>query len=360
VLNVVFRVDASQLIGIGHIMRCLTLADRFKKNSAHTRFVCRHLPDSLYALIIQKGHEVVITNNSPVLHVELDELAHAGFLATSQQKDAADTINAISDKDWDWLIIDHYAIDVRFEAELRNEINNIMIIDDIADRVHDCDILLDQNLYSDMEVRYAGKVPETCQTLLGPKYALLRDEFRLLRSTVKPGCEVIKRIFVFFGGVDPENLTGRTLDAINKIEKKEISVDVVIGSEHPCRSKIIEICKSRNYSCHVQTTRMAEIMVTSDLAIGASGSASWERCCLGLATISLSFAENQVEIARELERVGACIFLGDHESVTEENIKNTLLSLISDNKKMASLSENAFSIVDGYGTNRVFSAVNNL
>jgi len=355
-LNVAFRVDASHKIGIGHVMRCITLANALKKNGAHTRFICRHLPKSLHELFSSQGHELVLLNHSAV-NVPVEKLAHSNLLETSQAQDAIDSLKALSDKAWDWLVIDHYAIDAKYEKKLRSAAKKIFVIDDIADRFHNCDVLLDQNLYSNMESRYTEKLPKYCQVLLGPKYALLREEFRQLREHVKPRIGPVGRILIFFGGIDPENLTSRTIEAIKNINTN-IIVDVVIGTEHPYRIEIEKSCKINNYNFYVQTKRMAELMAASDLAIGAGGSASWERCCLGLATVSIAFADNQYDIANSLDNVGACIFIGDQESATQKKIESTLELVINDSNLLLSISEKAFSLADGCGAERVCKILN--
>ena len=173
-MNIAFRVDASTQIGTGHFMRCLTLADALKQHGAKIRFASRHMPEYLRDMLVVKGHEFMLLDSSPSDAIS-DGLSHANWLGTSQHADAQDTVQALSGQTWDWLIVDHYALDARWESALRQTAKNIFVIDDIADRQHDCDVLLDQNLYADMDSRYTGKVPAHCQLLLGPRYALLRD-----------------------------------------------------------------------------------------------------------------------------------------------------------------------------------------
>ncbi len=351
-MRVAFRVDASAQIGTGHFMRCLTLADALKRRGGRVRFVCRHLPESLRTLLKPSNHELALLNGS-VEAEALDELAHAHFLGNSQRSDAAATLRALSDSAWDWMIVDHYGLDARWESTLREAARRVMVIDDIADRVHDCDVLLDQNLYPDMDARYVGKVPDGCQVLLGPHYALLRDEFPQLRERSKPRSGSVRRILVFLGGVDPENLTARAIEAVNDLGLTNLLVDVVIGADHPHRLAIEAACKTYRYSCHVQTTRMAELMSLADVAVGAGGSASWERCCLGLATASVAFADNQVEIAAALDHVGACVFVGNQHAATQQKIAAELGTLIADQARVHAISRKAFSLVDGRGSERV-------
>lgn len=350
--NIAFRVDASSRIGTGHFMRCLTLADALKMRGANTRFVSRHLPEYFINKLIGKKHEFVLLDtveNSPTS----DELTHASWLGVSQAQDAADFIKAISGEDWDWLVVDHYALDRRWESILRQRVCNILAIDDIADRWHDCNMLLDQNLYANMAIRYDGKVPSNCQLLLGPSYALLRDEFRIIREKTKPRGVPVNRVLVFFGGIDVDNDTGRVIEVLSQMHIPEINVDVVIGAQHPLRKHIENKCNLHKFNCHVQTDKMAELMAAADLAIGAGGSASWERCCLGLPALLLASADNQIDIAKELDFFGACIYVGESKSVTASIIRRSIDLLLNDKLQAMRLSRNAYSLVDGLGVDRV-------
>lgn len=348
---VAFRVDASSKIGTGHLVRCLTLADALKQRGANCRFVSRHLPDHLRSMLVGKGHE--FTHLDSVQNDKaLDELAHAHWLGVSQAQDATDSTRALSDRAWDWLIVDHYALDSRWESTLRQLARKILVIDDIADRRHECDVLLDQNFYADVQVRYEGKVPAHCQRLLGPCYALLRDEFGKWREQVKLRTGV-KRVLVFFGGVDADNYTGRVIEALSAIGVPGLQVDVVIGTQHPCREQIESVCTQHRFVCHVQTDRMAELMAAADLAIGAGGSASWERCCLGLPALLVALADNQVDIAKALDSVGACIYLGTKETANTLTIQRAIANLSDMHDQLELISRHASLLVDGRGVERV-------
>jgi UDP-2,4-diacetamido-2,4,6-trideoxy-beta-L-altropyranose hydrolase len=243
------------------------------------------------------------------------------------------------------LVVDHYALDASWESILRQTVKNILVIDDIADRQHDCDILLDQNFYADMDMRYSGKVPEHCRLLLGPRYALLRDEFRQLHQQVKPRTGPVKRIFVFFGGVDIDNFTGRAIDALVDLDMNGFHVDVVIGAVHPYREQIQAACAEHRFTCYVQTNRMAELMAAADLAIGAGGSVTWERCCLGLPSIVLVLGENQSRGAIDLDAAGVAINLGDAKQVTIFKLMNKIKELMVNEQLRVKLSLASLEII---------------
>lgn len=350
-MKIAVRVDASVQIGTGHFMRCLTLADALKQRGARIRFVSRHLPEHLRSMLVAKGHEFALLD-SVQKDVALDELAHAHWLEVSQAQDAADSIRALSDRTWDWLIVDHYALDSRWESVLRQTAKKILVIDDIADRQHDCDMLLDQNYYADMQTRYTGKVSTHCRLLLGSHYALLRDEFQKLREQVKPRTGPVKRIFVFFGGVDIDNYTGRAVEALSEINIPDLHVDVVIGERHPCREQIKAACAQHGFVCHIQTDKMAELMATADLAIGAGGSATWERCCLGVPMLTICVADNQRKQIADAASEGllyAPVLEGELISAIGRHVS----ALMENGYLRQAISRNGMQAVDGRGVLRV-------
>ncbi len=352
-MRIAIRVDASRKIGTGHFMRCLTLADALKQRGADIRFISRHMPEHLRDMLNAKGYDFASLNSIPGEEAT-DDLTHAHWLGISQSVDAQDTVQALSDQAWDWLIVDHYALDARWEKALRNLARRILVIDDIADRRHDCDALLDQNFYTNMESRYIGKVPAHCQLLLGPRYALLREEFRQLREQAKPRIGPVKRILIFFGGVDAGNYTGRAIEALANIGMPDLHVDVVIGAQHPGREQIESACAGYGFVCHVQTNRMAELMAAADLALGAGGSATWERCCLGLPGIVFAVAENQQQASKDLANHGAT-YLGKSEMFFAEIERAVTHLLASD--RLHKMSVTAACLADGQGTIRLRDAL---
>lgn len=349
-MKVAFRTDANSAIGTGHFMRCLTLAAHLVGRNAQVRFVCRDLPAHLQAMLAAKGieHVPLISGDEVVA----GDLAHSHWLPGGPEADAQACRQVLVEHVWDWLVVDHYALDVRWERAMRSVGRRIMVIDDLADRQHDCDMLLDQNYYADMQTRYTGKVPAQCQLLLGPRYALLRDEFRELRKQVHPRSGAVNNILVFFGGADADNYTGRAIQALSELKLSEVSVNVVIGAQHPAREEIGRVCTELEYHCHVQTSRMAELMAEADLAVGAGGSATWERCCLGLPALSICVAENQ---RRQLADAAAAALL--YAPLPGEDLNDSLrvhVRALIDNPALRGLISNAaMQAVDGRGVMRI-------
>jgi len=354
VLQIVFRTDASLTIGTGHVMRCLTLAGALAKKGADVSFICREHEGHLCDLIVERGFAVHrLPAPADGFGAEATPF-HAVWLGASWQEDAEQTIAAIralSVKP-DWLVIDHYALDHRWESALRPQIGHILVIDDIADRIHDCDLLLDQNLVADMHTRYTGRVPEDCRLLLGPEYALLQPVYAELHDRIPPREGPVHRILISFGGADSENLTGRVLAAILSLSRPDISVDVVIPGSSPYASEIQDQAAGHaNIHLHSNLPSLAPLMAKADLAVGAAGTTSWERLCLGLPALVVTLAENQRPIADGLHRQGLVRWLGHKDEVTEQSIRQALTELIE-----AGIDEEwslrCRSAVDGRGVDR--------
>jgi UDP-2,4-diacetamido-2,4,6-trideoxy-beta-L-altropyranose hydrolase len=356
-VRIAFRVDASERIGSGHLVRCATLAQALKARGAEPLFLCRALPAAWGDWLDRQGlrrHD--LGQASAARAPQADDPPHARWLGTDWETDAADTARALGSQGWDSLVVDHYALDARWERALRGKTHRLIAIDDLADRDHDVDALVDPNLYDDMTQRYTGRVPAAARQMLGPRFALLRPEFAAARQAVAARGDVVKRVLVFFGGVDSGNTTGRVLEALDVLRSSGVApfaVDAVIGALHPAREALRAFCAARaDWQCHVQTDRMAELMSAADLAIGAGGGATWERCALGLPTLAVAQAENQVEQVATAARVGAlCAPQLRDDSATAW--RAPIEALWFDPIRRAQLSAAAAALVDGRGAERV-------
>jgi UDP-2,4-diacetamido-2,4,6-trideoxy-beta-L-altropyranose hydrolase len=214
--------------------------------------------------------------------------------------------------------------------------------------------LLDQNYYSDMETRYEKLVQPHCKKMLGPKYALLRPEFKEARGNLKVRDGSVKRIFVFFGGSDPTNETGKALRAIQQFGRPDIAIDVVVGSTNPHQEEIASLCAQlANTQIHRQVNNMAELMARADVAIGAGGGTMWERCSLGLPTIVVSVAENQQPGCEAVARLGAILYLGGSVCAGVELFEAALHVAMSSPAFLKSMSEKCETLVDGQGVKRI-------
>jgi UDP-2,4-diacetamido-2,4,6-trideoxy-beta-L-altropyranose hydrolase len=310
-LKIAFRTDASLKIGTGHVMRCLTLADALRERGAQSTFICRPHAGHLLDLIQQRGHTAKALAPADDAFTAPADPTHAKWLGTDWASDVEQTRQALGDQVVDWLVVDHYALDRRWEKSLRPHTRRIMAIDDLADRPHDCDLLLDQNLGRQLK-DYGGLLSRHTQTLIGPAYALLRPEFARWRdhSLQRRAKPQLKNLLITMGGVDQANATGQVLDALARFElPTDLRITVVMGPAAPWLAQVQAQAAAMPCPTQVQAgvSNMAQLMAESDLCIGAAGSTSWERCCLGLPTIQLALADNQKEAALALTQMSAAL-----------------------------------------------------
>lgn len=361
-MKIAFRTDASLKIGTGHVMRCLTLAERLALQGHECWFVCRDHQGHLGELIASKGYGLTLLpvrtdNVLPLEDAESDD--YAFWLGVPWQEDADQTLDAIATLKPDWLIVDHYALDAKWERTLATAADKIMVIDDLANRSHECVLLLDQNL-GGCASDYDGFLPEDCQRLIGPHYALLRPEFAECReqSLKRRQHPKLKRILVSLGGIDQTNLTGEVLEAlVESTLPASTELDIVLGAAAPYLDEVREQAARLPFKATVSVNvkNMAGRMCLADLSIGAAGGTSWERCCLGLPTVLVVLAENQVAGAKALEASGAAITIVDDEHIGTS--LSSALADLSEPGRLERMSEAAASITDGNGVFRAVQAM---
>ena len=348
-MKAVFRVDASLKIGTGHVMRCLTLASLLKKNFVDVSFLCREHKGNLINYILENGFHVHVLKES--IEPTSKETNYAEWLGVSYEQDANETIEFLKNMHIDWMIVDHYSIDIKWEKLVSPYYKKLMVIDDLANRKHYCDILLDQT-YKRKEKDYKSLTNHEAILLLGPKYALLRSEFSKLRNSSlgKKRNKTIKNILVYLGGIDSENLTESVLDKLKSCNISETTqITVLMGSQAPFLSKIKKVVKKLPLSAKIKvdSKHIAEIMSNADLSIGASGTTTWERCCLGLPSIQFCISDNQKFISQVLSRDNVIKLI---DSV------NQIPDLINDYPNwMFESSKLSAQICDGDGANRIFN-----
>lgn len=323
--KVAIRVDSSTIIGSGHLMRCLTLAKRLRKNdNADVHFISRDLEGNLHNLIHSQGFDLIIL---PHHDIDVSLTGYETWLTVPKSVDAMETAKILKSLGpIDKLVIDSYAIDVEWEIIVRAFVEEIFVIDDLANRQHDCDVLLDQNFYLNMENRYKHLVPAHCKLKLGPEYALFREEFYEAKKHLRRRDGSIKNILVFYGGVDLTNETMKALQALVELNLPNIKVNVVVGAGNANKANVEEYCKLHGFNYYCQVDNMAELMNQADLALGAGGTTTWERCFLGLPSIVTSIAENQEVGARDMSNKNYLVYLGKAQNCTKftimESIKN--------------------------------------
>ena len=352
-MNIVFRAEASLEIGSGHVMRCLTLAEACRQQGAVVTFACRSRRGDLNELIRHRGFGLLTLGAA----AENTTSGEPNWLGAEGSDDARETLSALRSHlpQQDWLIADNYAIDAGWERTLRPAAPRILVIDDLANRPHDCDILLDQNLIRSMETRYDGKTADAT-LLLGPSYALLREDYEDLRKRARLRTSV-ESIMIYFGGSDLGDLTGASLRAILSMTQWRPRVDVVLAPSSPNFNAVQSLCSEHDkVVLHTRLPSLAALMLDADLAIGAVGATSWERLCLGLPTLGVTVASNQVPVAERLAEAGLMFWLGDAGSVTEATIGGALKK-VRTSADLASISRHSMDVCDGAGTRRVVSSI---
>lgn len=363
-MNIAFRTDASMQIGTGHVMRCLTLADAMQAAGTQCHFICREHPGNLIAQIRQRGFTVSVLPAATQENIT-DEQAvethsnYAAWLGAEWATDAAQTKVGVGTTAVDWLIVDHYALDARWEQTLRPLCRKLMVIDDLADRPHDCDLLLDQNLGRKVG-DYSQLVPKGCTVLAGPHYALLRPEFAALRdeSLRRRAIPQLKHLLISMGGVDQADATGTVLEALQDcLLPADLRITVVMGPHAPWLERVQLLAKlmPQPTEVKVNVNNMAQLMVDSDLAIGAAGSTSWERCCLGLPTVVVVLADNQRNAATALEQSGSVKLLDSVVAIPHD--LRLISSLLVTTDALSQLSQKSCLVTDGKGTTRVKDAL---
>lgn len=330
------RADASVDIGHGHVTRCLTLAAALRDAGGDVLFVCRRLPGDLTDRIEREGFAV------------------RTFVAdeASAALDAERTLSALTTAGpVDWLIVDHYGLNAAWERSVRTHAHRVMVIDDLADRPHDCDLLLDQNIVAQAAARYVGLVPDECPLLLGPQYALLQPAYRQLREQTAVRHGPVARILIFWGGADRKGLTRRSLAAVVSTAM-DVAVDVVVTRYSHELDDIRRLAKSHpKVRVHSDLPTLAPLLAGADLAVGAGGTTTWERLCLGVPALVVTVAENQRAIAQELSRRGLIEYLGHHDEVTDERLRQGVRAVLA--RDLREWSAACRSVVDGAGAERV-------
>tara|TARA_B100000745_G_scaffold92949_1_gene58634 strand:+ start:561 stop:1622 length:1062 start_codon:yes stop_codon:yes gene_type:complete len=336
------RVDSSTKIGYGHLIRCLALADTLK-NFFQIKFICTNLTGNIISEINKKKFKIFRFN------VKLQKI--------NIKLDAEKTISTIKKygSDNSMLILDSYALSEQWENSIKPYVQKLIVIDDQPNRSHNCDLLIDQNLSNNHKKNYERLLPKKTKKLLGPKFAMIRKEFKLLRHSAKIRTFPIENIFVSFGGTDIDNQSIKILNLFQKIGSN-LHFDVVVGNGNKNKKIIKNLCsKNKNFSYHEQINYVGRLMLKSDLAIGSSGSTAWERCCLGLPSIISISAKNQKNIANELSKRNCVINLGSVKQLKGFDYKTSIDKISK--YHLERMSKNSLKLVDGNGTKRILKYI---
>lgn len=315
-------------------MRCMALAHQLKALGFHIHFYCADLPGNLNDLIAANYFLETLLEDTPLHFVD----------ACRQRNIAA-------------VVVDHYNIDRLWESVVRREIKvPLVVIDDLANRQHQCQLLVDQNLGRN-ETDYDQLLSADTQRLIGTQYALLRPEFSELRAAAllrRKNFSTIERVLISLGGADPDNVTLQVLQQLEYLSVSGLStIDVVVGSAYLHKPQLTQFITRSTLPIivHTQVSNVGELMLRADISVGAGGSSAWERCVLGLPSIVIGIASNQSIVLQGLQEAGAAVIVRDPTRIRDEF--SSKWQHISTPGVYAELSRQAAAMVDGLGAKRV-------
>ncbi len=367
--TVAIRVDASTRMGSGHVMRCLTLASKLISQNLRIIFLTKNHQGNLNHLIEQQGFEL-IKLSAPVESIEA-QIDDKLWLGCSYQADAQECLHALTGLNIHLLIIDHYSLDHQWQAILKDKLNSdlnkqystkFMVIDDLANRKHHCDILLDQTL-GRIPQDYKELTPHHCQLLLGNEFIMLRDEFegsRMKAESIREKTSEIKNILITMGGTDPDNIAESVLNWLIKFQKLNSNIQITLVANKTStffdKLKLIA-CNHKWISIVSNPQSMANLMLKAEVAIGSSGATAWERCCLGLPCISIISADNQQFLSEKLSNAGAIISLGHFSTINYTSFIKAITQILIEKDTYTNMVKNCFACCDGLGVNKVITAI---
>jgi UDP-2,4-diacetamido-2,4,6-trideoxy-beta-L-altropyranose hydrolase len=348
----VIRVDSSVHIGSGHLARCRTLARELRRRGVSVRFICRMHAGDLSGTIAEDGFDLACLRSPGTDRPAADD-DYAAALGVSEEVDAAETRASLGERTPDWLIVDHYSLGQTWERALRSSVGRILVIDDLANRPHDCDVLVDQNWFgSTTATRYRELVPSSCRQLLGPRYALMQPEYSAQRTGTAARSGEVRRVLVYFGASDDTNQTARVMEALSAPEFSSIAADIVIGQNHPAAGHVEALAARRGLSTmHRGLPTLAGLMAGADLAIGAGGATTWERASLGLPAVTVVLTRNQQALTDALASDDMVRQIDVTADV--DQWRATLRQAVTDREWLRTSSARSAALTDGRGASRV-------
>jgi UDP-2,4-diacetamido-2,4,6-trideoxy-beta-L-altropyranose hydrolase len=286
--------------------------------------------------------------------------ANDHFVIDDWKQDADDTISVYGQISWNWIVVDHYGLDARWESIVSGSCNAVMCIDDLANRMHMCSVLVDPTIDRVAADYSQWLVTTETSVQCGTSYAFIRDEFHnyVDKSYQRRLAPTIKNVMISLGGSDPNNITTEILQSLKIIGiPEDWEINVVVGNSSCWYPHVVEVCRDIRCKCNVlrNVTDMADLMLLADIAIGAGGGTTWERCYMGLPSLVVNLASNQNNIVAGIVRHGAAMEI-DLDSLGE-SLRHCLSRLNSDHMLLSQMSHNARQLVDGKGVSRIVSLI---
>lgn len=350
-MRVLFRVDSGIGIGMGHVSRCLALAHSLRRRGAECIFVQRPHAGSNAGLIRAAGFAV--TALPPPKEAVTDGMDYRAWLGAPVEEDAEHTRALTERVEASWLVVDHYGADAAWETRAKPHAARLLAIDDLADRPHACDMLLDQNFFNAPRKRYVGRIADGTLGLFGPMYALLRPEYASARPAAPPTGRTVTRAFVFYGGGDPGGETERAVRVLTDVDGARIPADVVVSVGNREPERLDRLANDHGaVDLHGPRTHLADLLAHAQLGLGAGGVTALERCTLGVPAVVTTIATNQIAVTQALAEAGACLFAGRREDMTDKRLSKQVASLLFDRESRDRIVRNAWLMTDGRGAER--------
>lgn len=340
--TLLIRADANVAMGTGHVMRCLALAQAWQDSGGRAMFAMAETTPSLHRRLQDEG-------------IEVERLtACAGTAA-----DAQETGNVAGRKNADWVVVDGYQFGSAYQSAIKTAGVKLLLIDDNGNaEPYSADLVLNHNMHANQSL-YAKRDSST-QLLLGPRYAMLRREFRPWRNwrreILRPG----RKILVTMGGSDPDNLTARVIDAIRQLSNPDLETAVLMGGSNPHLRSVEASIQKQPIRLISDATNVPELMTWADIAVAGAGTTFWEMCFLGLPSILLVLAENQEGVAAAAGKKGIACNLGRGTEVSASAIAGKLADLLSSHDSRVRQSTKGQNLVDGRGAERVVAFLSDL
>jgi UDP-2,4-diacetamido-2,4,6-trideoxy-beta-L-altropyranose hydrolase len=330
--ELIIRADATPEIGSGHVMRCLALAQAWKKSGGNVTFVS-HLPNrTLRARLLSEQCEFAQVETP---HPSGDDWKALGAVIRGRLRPA--------------IVLDGYHFDPEYQKRVRETGNTVLVVDDIVLHPrYECDFVLNQNVNAE-RIQYPTG-PDT-KLLLGSRFAMLRTEFLVCRERERRIPDDAQRVLVTLGGSDPDNVTRVVVDAMRRITSPELQVRIVIGPDNPNAEQLCS--RHDDHFEFIRSANMPELMMWADVAISAAGSTSWELALLGVPSLLITVAENQAGICRDMAEQGAAVSLGQHDELNPDDLARTVEAVLHDRDLRQRLSDAGRALIDGQGAYRV-------
>jgi len=331
------RADASAEIGVGHVMRCIALAQAWQTRGGRVIFALAQGAHELEERIRSEGAEVVPIHAQP-----------------GSPEDAAWTAGMYSKFERTWIVLDGYHFPPSYYAGIKREKHRLLVMDDSETRQSSpCDILVNSDPHVNDDL-YIDRDLHT-HYLLGPKYALLRREFLQSRRDKSDVAKTAKRVLITLGGGDGENVTLQVVDALQEIKDVRLELTVVVGASNPNQMSLqAAVERSRHKTTLLSNVRnMPDLMNKSDLAITAGGGTCYELALMKVPMVLITTARNHEQAVKAFDSAGAGFTVGWFNSLTSDSLATSVQTVIGDQKLRSELQTNASRMVDGKGAERV-------